>query len=58
MDAITEENIRVLHRNILFPIQAVRDRDLIITNTESENKGEQHVALMKANLLMNIHFDD
>ena len=43
---------------MLFPIQTVTDHNLIITNTESENKDEKHVALMKANLLMNIHCDD
>ena len=43
---------------MLFPIQTVTDQDLIITSTESENKDKKHVALMKANLLMNIHFDD
>ena len=56
VDAVTDENMRVLHRNMLFPIQTVTDHDLIITNTESENKDKKHVALMKANLLMNIHF--
>ena len=43
---------------MLFPIQTVTDRDLITTNTESADKDKKHVALMKANLLMNIHFDD
>ena len=43
---------------MLFPIQTATDKDLIITNTESEDMDKKHVALMKANLLMNIHFDD
>ena len=43
---------------MLFSIQTVTDQDLIITNAESENKDEKHVALMKTNLLMIIHFDD
>ena len=55
VDAITDENIRVLHRNMLFPIQTVTDRDLIATTTESANENRKHVALMKANVLMNIH---
>ena len=51
VDAITDENIRVLHRNMLFPIQTVTNWDLITTNTESADKNKKHVALMKANLL-------
>ena len=58
VDDVTDENIRVLHRNMLFPIQTVTDWDLIITNTESEDKDGRHVALMNANFLMNIHFDN
>ena len=58
VDAITDENIRILDRNILFPIQTVRDQDLITTTTESANENRKHVALMKANALMNIHFDN
>ena len=50
--------IRDLHRNMLFPIQTVTDQDLVIANAESENKDEKYVALMKANLLMNIYFDN
>ena len=45
VDAITDENIRVLHRNMLFPIQTVTDQDLIITNTESENKDKKTCCL-------------
>ena len=52
VDAITNENIRILHRNMLFPIQTVTDQDLITTTTESANENRKHVALMKANLLM------
>ena len=40
---------------MLFPIQTVTDQDSMITNTESEDKDGKHVALMKANLLMDIH---
>ena len=45
VDAVMDENIRVLHRNMLFPIQTVTEQDLIITNTESEDKDKKHVAL-------------
>ena len=41
----------------LFPIQTVTDQDLITTTTESSNENRKHVALMKANVLINIHFD-
>ena len=43
---------------MLFPIQTVTDRHLITTTTESANENRKHVALMKANLLMNTHFDN
>ena len=57
-DAVNDENIRILHSNILFPIQTVTDQDLITTTTESVNENRGHVALMKANALMNILFDN
>ena len=57
-DAATDENIRILHRNMLFPIQTVTDQDMITTTTESVNENKRHIALMKANVLMNIHFDN
>ena len=56
--AIIDENIRILHRNMLFSKQTVMDRDLITTTTESASEKWEHVALMKANVLMNIHFDN
>ena len=44
---------------MLFPIQTVTNRDLIATTTESvKMRKRKHVALMKANVLMNIHFDN
>ena len=43
---------------MLFPIQTVTNRDLIATTTEAANENRKHVALMKANVLMNIHFDN
>ena len=42
---------------MLFPIQTVTGQDLM-TTTESTNENRKHVALMKTNLLMNIHFDN
>ena len=53
MDAISDENIRVLHGNMLFPIQSVTDPvDPIVKNDE------KYFALMKANLLMDLHFNN
>ena len=52
VDAVTDENIRVLHRNMLFPVQSVTDSDSVITDDG------KHVAVMKANLVMDIHFNN
>ena len=53
MDAVSDENIRVLHRNMLFPVQSVTDLvDPVIKNDD------KHFALMKANLLMDLYFDN
>ena len=57
MDAVADENVRILHRNKLFPIQTVTDLDSVITNVESRGDDGKHVTLMKENLLMNINFD-
>ena len=48
-----EENVRTLHRNMLFPIQSSREEP------EQENVPVQNanVALQKANLLMDICFN-
>ena len=43
---------------MLFPVQEVRDQSPMTTTTESINEGKRHFALMKANLLMDIHFDN
>ena len=50
MDAVNDENIRVLHRNMLFPVQSVAD-----TIMKNDDK---HFALMKANLLMDLYFEN
>ena len=43
---------------MLFPIQTVTDQNLTTTTTESVHEDGGHIALMKANVLMNIHFDN
>ena len=48
----SDKDIRVLHRNMLFPIKTSEEH----TFTEPENA--QSIALMKANLLMNIYFNN
>ena len=52
VDATNDEIFRVLHRNMLFPIQSVTDSD------SAKADHDKHVALMKANLLMDIHFNN
>ena len=52
IDAVGDENIRVLHRNMLFLIQSVADPNSVIVNND------KHFALMKANLLMDLHFNN
>ena len=52
VDDVSDKNIRVLHRNMLFPIQSVTDPDSVIVNND------KHFALMKANLLMDLHFNN
>ena len=36
VDAVADENVRVLHRNMLFPVQTVTDLHSVITDSESE----------------------
>ena len=48
-DAVDDENIQVLHRNMLLPVQTVRDQSPMTTLTESINESKRHFALMKAN---------
>ena len=53
MDAVSDENIRVLHRNMLFLIHSVTDPvDPVVKNDD------KHFALMKANLLMDLYFNN
>ena len=48
--AVNDENIRVLHRNMLFPVESVTD---LVMKTD-----DKHFALLKANLLMDLYFND
>ena len=57
-DAVDDKNIRVLHRDMLFPVQTFRDQNPMTTTTESMNGNKRHFALMKANLIMDIHFNN
>ena len=57
-DTVDDESIRILHRNMLFPVQTVKDQNPVTTTTKSMNEDKRHIALMKANTLMNIHFDN
>ena len=47
-----DKDIRVLHRNMLFPIKTGEEHTL----ADSENA--QSIALMKVNLLMDIYFNN
>ena len=48
----SDKDIRVLHRNMWFPNKTSKEHTL----TEPENA--QSIALMKANLLMDIYFNN
>ena len=52
VDAAPENNIRVLNRNMLFPLKTSEQSNV------KEAGNEQNTALMKANLLMDIYFDN
>ena len=51
IDAIADNNIKILHQN-MFSLQSNAESDIEVTNDE------QNLALMKANLLMDIHFNN
>ena len=55
---LTMKTFRVLHRNMLFPVQTVRNQGPVTMATESVKENKRHFALMKANLLMDMHFDN
>ena len=48
--AISDTDIRVLHRNMLFPLKTSAK------SGSEEPEDAQSIALMKANMLMDIHF--
>ena len=50
IDATTDNNIKVLHRNMLFPLKTSEESNV------KEAGNEQNTALMRANLLMDIYF--
>ena len=52
IDATTDNNIKVLHRNMLF-LQKTSEESNV-----KETGNEQNTALMRANLLMDIYFDN
>ena len=52
VSAAPDSNIRVLHRNMLFPLKTSEE-----SNPE-ESENVQNTALMKANLLIDIHFNN
>ena len=51
-DATPDNNIRVLHRNMLFPLKTSEE------SSPKESENVQNIALMKANLLMDTHFNN
>ena len=50
--ATFDEDNRILHRNMLFPIKTSEE------HTFTDHKNTQSTALLKANLLMDIYFND
>ena len=52
INAITDNNIKILHRNMLFPLETSEESDV------KETGNEQNTALMRANLLMDVHFNN
>ena len=50
--ALADSNIRVLHRNMLFPLKTSEKPNL------KEPENIQNIALMKANVLMGIYVND
>ena len=52
IDATTDNNIKILHRNMLFPLKTNEESDV------KETGNQQNTALMRANLLMDVHFNN
>ena len=52
IDATTDNKIKILNQNLLFPLQTSLETEV------EETKDEQNTALMKANLLIDVHFNN
>ena len=52
INATPDNNVRVLHRNMLFPLKMSKE------SSPKESENAQNTALIKANLLMDIYFDN
>ena len=52
IDATTDNNIKMLHRNMLFPLKTSEESDV------KETGNEQNTAIMRDNLLMDVHFNN
>ena len=52
VDVTPDNNIKVLHRNMLFPLKTSEESNV------KETENEKNTALMKVNLLMDIYFDN
>ena len=52
IDATTDNNFKILHRNMLFPLKTSEESNV------KETGNEQNTALMRANLLMDVYFDN
>ena len=52
IDATTDNKIKILNQNLLFPLQTSLESEV------EETKDEQNTALMKANLLIDVHFNN
>ena len=54
VDADSDEDIHILHQNMLFPIQSATTTN----DTSNDMTNDSNLVLMKANLLMNLYFED
>ena len=52
INATPNNNIRVLHRNMLFPLKSSKE------SSPKESGNVQNIVLMKANLFMDLYFDN
>ena len=54
-NAMNQEGIQVLHQNMIYPIQSAQND---VQDTATKSLVKSVMALTKANLLMDLHFDD